>query len=112
MEIYNKEDTHRSEISECIITNPGSYELDTIPSGCHDDGSIQDEPQEILEQKNRYRTKSRAKAADDMPDKIPVITSPSWEYALSFHQNEYSFLFTEPGDKAGGTATGASSPSM
>lgn len=109
MEIYNKEDTHRSEISGCIITNPGSYELDTIPSGCHDDGSIQDGRQETPEQKNRYRTKGRAKATEGMPDKIPVITSPSWEYALSFHQNEYSFLFTEPGDRAGGTYTWVSS---
>ncbi len=112
MENYKKKDAFRPEISRCIITDPNNGESNRIPSGCHDDGCLQDEPQEILEQKNRYRTKSRAKAADDMPDKIPVITSPSWEYALSFHQNEYSFLFTEPGDKAGGTATGASSPSM
>ena len=64
---------------------------------------------ETPEQKNKYRTKSQAKATEDMPDKIPVITNPSWEYALSFHQNEYSFMLTEPGNGAGSTCGGACS---
>ena len=64
---------------------------------------------ETPEQKNKYRTKSRAKATEDMPDKIPVITNPSWEYALSFHQNEYSFMLTEPGNGAESTCGGTCS---
>ncbi len=101
MEVYHKEDTIKPEIPGYVRTDPGSGKSNRIPSGCPDGGSIQDGLLETLEQKNQYRTKSRARATESMPDKIPVITSPSWEYALSFHQNEYSFLLTtEPGNRA------------
>lgn len=108
MEVYYKEDTIGPEIPGYLIINPDSSKSNRIPAGCHDGGGIQDGRKETLEQKNKYRTKSRARKSESMPDKIPVITSPSWEYALSFHQNEYSFMLTaEPGNRAdihGGTS--------
>lgn len=109
MEVYNKEDAFRAEVPGYIITNPDSGKSNIIPSGCHDGGSIQDGLPETQKQKNKYRTKSQAKATESMPDKIPIITIPPWEYALSFHQNEYSFMLTEPRDRVGDTHGGTCS---
>lgn len=97
MEVDPIKDTIRLEIPGYLIANPDSSKLNRIPSEFHDGGGIQDGRQETLEQKIPYRTKSRARKSESMPDKIPVITSPSWEYALSFHQNEYSFMLTKHG---------------
>ncbi len=40
MEIYNKEDTRKPEISGYIITHPSGYGSDTIPPECHDRGGL------------------------------------------------------------------------
>lgn len=107
MEVNPIKDTIRPEIPGSPIANPDSSKLNRIPPGFHDGGGIQDGRQETQEHKIPYRTKSRARKSESMPDKIPVITSPSWEYALSFHQNEYSFMLTKSGgrtDSHGGTS--------
>lgn len=41
----------------------------------------------------QYRTKSRAKETDMLPDRIPIITMPPWEKAVSFQQNGCAFLY-------------------
>lgn len=55
--------------------------------------------------KKQYRTKSRAKKTDIMPEKIPVITMAPWEKAISFQQNGYAFLYYDPGRPVKGWET-------
>lgn len=91
-----------TEISSCIIQHLSSNISLNIPlTECHDESDIYKKPSETKDQYHKYRTKLRAKAAEDMPDKIPVITIHPWEHALSFHQNENSFMYVESEFQAG-----------
>ncbi|MDE7432293.1 MAG: hypothetical protein K2N34_10335 [Lachnospiraceae bacterium] len=49
-------------------------------------------PNNTNKTKKTYRTKSRAGDTEDIPDRLPIITNSTYQYALSFNENCNAYL--------------------
>ena len=82
--IYYQQDT------ECDTSSNHSYSDQDSSTGCPGQGQ---------KQKKAYRTKSRVKKFDPLPEKIPIISRGDWINAISFQKNKYAYMYQKDDSK-------------